>query len=189
MADWRPSPQITALYAEYVASPASLGAERAIHYTEYWKTKEAKQATPCVRNAGALAHHLEQRSVRIYPGEVIVGSHTEHRVGAVCHIEKAGVFMLGDLFRFEKRQTNPLAVAPGAKSALLRSAIPYWLNRNIAMRSFPLRERFAYIADQLTATEFIINEAGGIAHFLPDYETLINLGTDGPPGTCGRRCR
>ena len=179
MADWQPSPEVTAIYDDYAASPASLGAERAIHYTEYWKSKEAKQASACVRNAEALAHHLEQRTIRIYPGELIVGSHTEHRVGAVCHVEKAGVFMLGDLFRFEKRPVNPLKVEPGAKKALLRSPIPYWLNRNVAARSFPLRERLAYVADQLNAAEFVINEAGGIAHFLPDYETLIRLGTDG----------
>ncbi|MEA2024965.1 MAG: pyruvate formate lyase family protein, partial [Actinomycetota bacterium] len=109
MTDWQPSPHIQAIYDDYLASSASLGAERPIHYTEYWKSDAAKQTGPCVRNAGALAHHLEERTVRIYPGEVIVGSHTEHRIGAVCHIEKAGVFMLGDLFRFEKRPVNPLA--------------------------------------------------------------------------------
>jgi formate C-acetyltransferase len=179
VANWQPSPQIQAIYDDYLAASASLGAERAIHYTEYWKSDAARRDGACVRNARALAHHLAKRTIRIYPGEVIVGSHTEHRIGAVCHVEKAGVFMLGDLFRFEKRPVNPLAVAPGAKGALLRSAIPYWLNRNVAARSFPLRERLAYVADQLNAAEFVINEAGGIAHFLPDYETVIQLGTEG----------
>jgi len=179
VAGWQPSPEIQALYADHVESRAALGVERAIHYTEYWKSKAGKQSSSCLRNAEALAYHLERRSIRIYPGELIVGSHTEHRVGAICHIEKAGLFMLGDLFRFEKRAVNPLRLEPGAKRALLRSPIPYWLNRNVAMRSFPLRERLAYAKDQLRATSFVINEAGGVAHFLPDYEQLIRLGTDG----------
>ncbi|MEN8114970.1 MAG: pyruvate formate lyase family protein, partial [Actinomycetota bacterium] len=179
MPGWQPSPEIQALYADHRESPAALGAERAIHYTEYWKSKAAKNAPPCIQNAEAMAYHLDRRSIQIHPGELIVGSHTEHRIGAVCHIEKAGTVMLEDLFRFETRPVNPIRLAPGTKRALLRSPIPYWLNRNIAMRAFPLRERLRYAADQLKATHFVINEAGGVAHFLPDYETLIRLGTEG----------
>ncbi len=179
MAAWQPSPEIQALYADHMESRPALGAERAIHYTEYWKRKADKNASPCLLNVGALAYHLEKRSIRVHPGELIVGSHTEHRIGAICHIEKAGTIMLEDLFRFEKRQTNPLRLERGTKRALLRSAIPYWLNRNVAMRSFPLRKRLEYSRDQLRAAHFVINEAGGVAHFLPDYEQVIRLGTDG----------
>jgi len=176
---WQPSPEIQAVYADHVACPPALGAERAIHYTEYWKRKATKAEQPCRKNAGALAYHLERRTIRIHPGELIVGSHTEHRVGAICHIEKAGSIMLEDLLRFEKRSVNPIRLETGTKRALLRSPIPYWLNRNVAMRSFPLRERIGYARDQLRAAHFVINEAGGVAHFLPDYEELIRIGTEG----------
>jgi formate C-acetyltransferase len=179
MPDWQPSPEIQALHADHLASRPTLGAERAIHYTEYWKAEAEKGTPPCLLNAGALADHLARRSIRIHPGELIVGSHTEHRVGAICHIEKAGSAMLEDLFRFEKREVNPLHLDAGVKWELLRSVIPYWLNRNLAMRAFPLREKLRYAGSQLGAAHFVINEAGGVAHFLPDYEQLIQLGTDG----------
>ncbi|MEN8235412.1 MAG: pyruvate formate lyase family protein [Actinomycetota bacterium] len=179
MPGWQPSPEVQALYADHMESPAALGAERAVHYTEYWKSKAAKGHPPCIQNAEAMAYHLDRRSIQIHPGELIIGSHTEHRIGAVCHIEKAGTVMLEDLFRFEKRPVNPIRLEPGTKRALLRSPIPYWLNRNVAMRSFPLIERLKYAGDQLRATHFVINEAGGVAHFLPDYERVIRLGTDG----------
>jgi formate C-acetyltransferase len=179
MSGWRPSPEIQALYSDHLESRPGLGAERAIHYTEYWKREAGRDTPSCLANAGALAHHLEKRSIQIYPGELIVGSHTEHRVGAICHIEKTGTVMLEDLFRFEKRSVNPLHVDAGVKWALLRSAIPYWLNRNLAARAFPLREGLKYAGDQLRAAHFVINEAAGVAHFLPDYEQVIQLGTDG----------
>ncbi len=179
MPEWQPSPEIQALQADHLKSRPALGAERAIHYTEYWKRESGKHTPACLRNAGALAYHLERRSIRIYPGELIVGSHTEHRIGAICHIEKAGSAMLEDLFRFEKRAVNPLRLDSDAKWALLRSAIPYWLSRNLAMRAFPLREKLKYAGKQLDAAHFVINEAAGVAHFLPDYEQIIELGTDG----------
>ncbi len=179
MSNWQPSPEIESLYADHLASRPALGAERAIHYTEYWKRESHRDTPSCLLNAGALADHLERRTIRIHPGELIVGNHTEHRVGAICHIEKAGVAMLEDLLHLEKREINPIRVDPHAKWKLLRSAIPYWINRNLGMRAFPLRERVKVAREQLGAVDHVINEAGGVAHFLPDYERLIVLGTDG----------
>ncbi len=175
--EWRPSALVMKLASDHNNSTPSLGAERAIHYTEYYKNNNDSSAA--ITKARALAWHLQQRTLNIYDGELIVGSHTEHRIGAICHVELAGYAMLEDLFRFEKRKVNPLHVDPVAKRKLMRSVIPYWLTRNLAMQAFPLRERMKYLATQSKAKEFAINEAGGIAHFLPDYGNLINLGTNG----------
>lgn len=176
---WVPSKRIQQLAAEHRRAVPSLGAERAIHYTDFYKNEAQRYSTAQQLNAQSLAHHLTRRSIRIYDNELIVGTHTEHRIGAICHIEKTGVVMLEDLFRFEKRAVNPLAIDPKARWTLLRSVIPYWLNRNIAMRSFPPMQRIRFIKEQLSGTWFTVNEAGGIAHFLPDYESIIELGTEG----------
>jgi formate C-acetyltransferase len=167
------------LYADHSRCRAAIGVERALHYTEYYKKLASPDATALRRSAESLAYHLDQRSIRIHDDELIVGTHTEHRIGAICHIEKAGAAMLEDLLSFETRDVNPLAIAPGVKWTLLRKVVPYWLNRNLAMRAFPLREKVRYAGDQLNAVHFVINEAAGIAHFLPNYEELIRLGTRG----------
>ncbi|MCP3938813.1 MAG: hypothetical protein GY708_25980 [Actinomycetia bacterium] len=179
MTVWCPSAETLAVHADHLTSQPALGAERAIHYTEYWKRKSNDETPACLRNAGALAHHLEKRSIQIFPGELIVGCHTEHRIGAICHVEKAGSAMLEDLFRFEKRPVNAIRVDPGVKGTLLRSVVPYWLNRSLPMKAFPLRQKLKYAADQLGAAHYVINEAAGVAHFLPDYEQLIEIGTEG----------
>jgi len=156
-----------------------VGAERAIHYTEFYKNEARRYPSAHQRNAHSLAYHLRHRSIRIYENELIVGTHTEHRIGAICQIERAGVAMLEDLFRFEKRAVNPLAIDPKARWMLLSSAIPYWLHRNVAMQSFSLLRGIRFAQEQLSGTWFTVNEAGGIAHFLPDYESIIELGTEG----------
>lgn len=175
---WEPSPEIQALHAEHQACRPALGAERAIHYTQFWK-RHSGNLPVCLLNARALADHLSRRTIRIHPGELIVGSHTEHRVGAICHIEKAGWAMLEDLRQFETRAINPIRVDPEAKRTLLWSVMPYWLNKNLTMRAFPWREKAKYVKDQLGAVDHVINEVGGVAHFLPDYAQLVTLGTEG----------
>ena len=176
---WVPSERIQQLAAAHVRAVPGVGAERAIHYTDFYKSEAQRYSTAAELNARSLAYHLSRRTIRIYDNELIVGTHTEHRIGAICLIERAGVAMLEDLFRFEKRAVNPLALDPKARWTLLRSVIPYWLNRNIAMRSFPLLRGIRFSKEQLSGTWFTVNEAGGIAHFLPDYESIIQLGTEG----------
>lgn len=176
---WKPSPKIQQLFEDHSKSTPSVGAERAIHYTEFHKRDARNYTSASLRSAHCLAYHLRHRSIRIHPGELIVGSHTEHRIGAICHIERAGVAMLEDVMRFEKRPVNPLQLSAANKWKLVRSVIPYWLPRNLSMRAFPLREKIGYARAQLGAADFVINEAGGVAHFLPNYAELVELGTDG----------
>ena len=176
---WVPSERVCKLANDHNSSKPGVGAERAIHYTEFYKKEARNFGSAQLINAHSLAYHLKHRTIKIYEHEWIVGTHTEHRIGAICHIEKAGSSMLEDLFRFEKRDTNPLYLAPRARWKLLTTVIPYWLNRNVAMRAFPFMQRIKFAAEQLSGTWFTVNEAGGIAHFLPDYESIIQLGTEG----------
>lgn len=176
---WLPSPRVRKLYDDHARCTPSIGAERALHYTHFYKKLASPDASAQALNAQSLAYHLEHRSIRIHDGELIVGSHTEHRIGAICHIEKAGAAMLEDVLSFETRDVNPLALAPGLKWELLRKVVPFWLNRNLAMRAFSLRGKVKYAGEQRSAAHFVINEAAGIAHFLPDFGELIALGTLG----------
>jgi len=176
---WMPSKRVQRLLSDHNSSPSSLGAERAIHYTEFDKKEASKYPSAHIRRAKSLAYHLQKRTIHIYDDEIIVGNHTEHRIGAICHIELAGNVMLEDIFKFETRRTNPLYVDPTSKRILTRKVMPYWLTRNLLTKSFPTLTGLKYMVEQLNASQFIINEAGGIAHFLPDFGELIKLGTDG----------
>ena len=58
--------------------------------------------------------------------------------------------------------------------------VPFWMFRFLGFRAYrsPLK-KIRLLADQLRAHFYLINEAGGISHFAPDYETLLSIGTDG----------
>lgn len=177
--EWSPSSRINKLLKAHANSKASLGAERAIHYTEFYRNSGDLYESAAKLKAEALAYHLRKRSIHINKNELIIGSHTEHRIGAICHIELAGFAMLEDIFRFEKRAVNPLYVDPKARRKLVFSVIPYWLTKNLPAKAFPVLQGIKYMYQQLNAKQFVINETGGIAHFLPNYAELISLGTEG----------
>ncbi|NUM41837.1 MAG: formate acetyltransferase, partial [Leptospiraceae bacterium] len=151
---------------------------RAIHYTEFFRKKSKDYSSVYLKMANAFSYHLNKRSIEIYPDEILVGTHTENRLGAICQPELTGGFMLEDLFRFEKRKTNPISI-PKDKKWKLFFVMLYWSTRNLAFKAFPFWKRVRYISDQLSAVKYIINEAGGIAHFLPNYENILQKGTSG----------
>lgn len=173
------SPRVRALQLEILQARPALCAERALAVTEYFRDRANREAPMVVQKAEALAYVLRKKTVRIHPGELLAGCFSSHRVGGSVYPELHGVVILEDLFRFERRKVNPLRVAPADKWALLTDVMPYWATRMMALRGQPLPWAAQYLAGQLAPIHYLINEAGGVAHFVPDYASLLARGTSG----------
>ncbi|MCP3962767.1 MAG: formate acetyltransferase [bacterium] len=160
------------------AAPA-LCAERALLVTRYFRRRTDRAEPRVVRKASALAYLLRNKKVRIYPGERLVGCFTSYRVAGGLYPELHGVAMMEDLFRFDKRAVNPIRVDPKARRRLLLEVLPYWLPRFVALRSFSPLGALAFVLDQLSPASYVVNETGGVSHFVPDYAGLVSRGTEG----------
>jgi pyruvate formate-lyase/glycerol dehydratase family glycyl radical enzyme len=176
---WLPSERVQHLLNDHNHARPSIGIERAIHYTEFHKDQAKQHTSPHLLNAHCLAYHLQNKSISIFDRELIVGSHTEHRIGAICQVERSGVAMLEDLFSFEKRQVNPLHFDKKHRWNVIRSVIPYWLNRNLATLAFQGKGKLKHLKEIGRLDQYLVSEAGGIAHFIPDFGMLIQKGTVG----------
>jgi pyruvate formate-lyase/glycerol dehydratase family glycyl radical enzyme len=166
---------------ELLTSPTYLCPERACLITEYFKKEADKADAMVVRKAKALRHLLANKSVHIYPDELIAGNMGSHRKSALIQPELAGVFMAEEILWIDKRKTTPFQIAWPDRLKLLFTVFPYWLTRNMAFRAFfpHLGTLSRYVVEQLNATYYLINEAGGIGHFLPNYEKMIKIGVKG----------
>ncbi len=164
-----------------MSQPVHLCPERALLITEFFKKYDHKKEPMVIRRAKALRHLLMHKSVKIWPDELIVGNVGTMRKSAIIQPELAGVFMCEELLWIDKRKTTPHPISWSDRAKLIKNVIPYWLLRNMATKAFAKhRARFLqYIPEQLNATYYLINEAGGIGHFLPNYERMIQLGTEG----------
>jgi len=166
---------------ELLCTPVHLCPERAYLVTDYFKHHDDPTEPMIIRKAKALRHLLKHKSVRIYPEELIVGNMGSQRISAIVQPELSGVFMATDLLWIDKRKTTPLRIPWRDRLKFLFSVFPYWLFRNMPVRAFSghRRELLRYVLEQLKATYYLINEAGGIGHFLPNYEKMLRLGVRG----------
>jgi pyruvate formate-lyase/glycerol dehydratase family glycyl radical enzyme len=161
-------------------SPYSICIERAVLVTEYFRNKANGLKPMILRKAEALAYILKNKTVRIYPNELIVGSTTSKRVAGPLYPELHGLPVMEDLMSFEKRKLNPLQISGSEKIKLIREVVPYWINKFLAYKSFSKKkDMIKFTLDQLSPKFFLINETGGIGHIIPDYEMIINKGIKG----------
>jgi pyruvate formate-lyase/glycerol dehydratase family glycyl radical enzyme len=165
---------------ELLGAPVHLCPERALLVTDFYKRHDDPSDPVMVRKAKALRYILAHKSVRIYPDELIVGNVGSKRISAIIQPELAGVFMSEDLLWIESRKTTPLRISLSDRLRLLLRVIPYWLTRNMNFRAFKDRRHLLrYIREQLWPAYYLINEAGGIGHFLPGYDKMIHQGVQG----------
>ncbi len=173
------SARLKFLKDEVAGSPYSICVERAVLVTEYFKRKENKSLPIILRKAEALAHVLTHKTCRIYPQELIVGSTTSKRVAGPLYPELHGLPIMEDLLTFTTRKLNPLQITGKEKMKLVKDVAPYWLNKFLAYKAFSGKDLLNFVTDQLHPKFFLINETGGIGHFIPDYEMLIHVGLEG----------
>lgn len=170
--------RITRLKEQVQESRRGICTERALLWTEYFKERKNRQKPVIVRMAEALRHVLMNKSVIIYPDELIVGNYTSKRVGGIIYPESHGLVVLLDLLKFPKRAVNPLFLTR-QDQLNLAMIMPFWQNKFIIAKAFPnVLERIRYSLEQLRAKDCFINEVGGLAHLTPDHAKLIALGTD-----------
>ncbi len=172
-------PRIKRLKKAVMDERPGVCAERALIWTAYHKDPANRKKPEPVKMAEALSKVLGEKRLAIHDDELVVGNFTSRRVGGSIFPELHGTAVLLDLLRIPFRKTAPLSLAP-ADALKLSAIIPFWSTRFLAARAFPSRlEGLRFTAEQLSGRSYVINETGGISHFLPDYEKLIRMGTSG----------
>jgi formate C-acetyltransferase len=164
-----------------LSAPIHLCPERALLITRYYKQFDNPREPMIIRKAKAFRYLMKNKSVRVFPDELIAGNVGTRRKSAIIQPELAGVFLCQDLLWIDKRKTAPFQISWANRFALMFRVIPYWLFRNMVVRAF--RRQFGtllrYLVEQLKATYYLINEVAGIGHFLPNYERIIQIGIQG----------
>ena len=172
--------RVLAIHHSILEQQPQLCAERALLVTDFFRSGANSAASMAVTKAEALRHIVVRKGAHIYPDELLVGCYTSHRVGGGIFPELHGLAMLEDLFRYEKRRVNPFTVDRADRWRLLRKVVPYWAPRILALRAFSkVSQKLRILRDQLSPISYLINELGGISHFVPDYERLLEQGTEG----------
>ena len=173
------SPRVRRLQAAVQESQPGICAERALIWTSYFRDRSHRAKPIELQMAEALSRVLCEKTIRIHTDELIVGNFSSKRVAGAIYPELHGVAMSARLDSFPTRAVNPLQVTP-AEAAALKGIRRFWLRRSIPYLAYrePWR-KVRLVADQLSPRFYALNELGGIAHIVPDYAALLEMGTGG----------
>jgi formate C-acetyltransferase len=157
-----------------------LCAERALIWTRCFRDRSNHEKHAYLQMAEALRSVLLEKTVAIYPDELIVGNYSSYRVGGSPHPELSGIMPMLEVFSISKRKLNPLQVSRKDARKLF-AMLPFWVWHGMFSKAYApsIRKRVSLFYKQLKGASYLVNELGGISHIAPDYEKLMTIGAEG----------
>ncbi len=163
---------------EKVLAPPEICVERAQLMTESYKETESEPSI--LRRAKALQKILNEMTIGIDDGELIVGRTTSKSRGGAILPEVAWDWYLEEMDSLSTREWNRFAPLTEEEKAKMKECLPYWKGK-------AAYDKFcATIPPEVLKLHHIIEEAGGHAvnnihqgHMSVDYEKVLTLGLNG----------
>jgi formate C-acetyltransferase len=114
----------------------SLCSERGLLITEAYEKYAADP--PVLRRAKALADILDNMTIYIDEGEIIVGNQASAPRAAPLFPEYAASFLADEIDEFPRRRADVFNVSPEVKQAILNSVVPRWRGKTIYDRAMAI---------------------------------------------------
>ncbi|NMD43397.1 MAG: radical SAM protein [Firmicutes bacterium] len=142
--------------------------------------KRAYKKPTAVHRAECLAHVLRNKTIKVYPEELLVGNFTSKRVGGRVWTEYLGFLGVAQVFGANRRTPVPFQCSSRDALKYLTRVTPYWLHHSHLQGVVPkLADKIAITA-RITDFQLGMNFNNiGIGHYIANYEVMIKLGTSG----------
>ena len=147
--------------------------------TDFYK-KNGFDEPSYLHRAKRLDHVLKNKSVIVYPGELLVGNFTEKRRGSQVWEEHYGILLISILHQMHKQ--TPVAFQCTLKDKLdfYFKIAPFWAKRCLMMKVNKTFKDFRkMIARSSEMNTGFNNNMASVAHFIVNYERMLELGTTG----------
>ncbi len=135
---------------------------------------------PVERQGRVFGHLMSNKRAVIRHGDLLPGSTTSNpTTGSVVFPDAQGTMIWGELDSIDKRELIPFDIRPSTARILHRDVFPYWTRRNF--REW-VRARYGDTESQRIGERWVayfVWKSVGISHTIPDFESLLSLGTSG----------
>ena len=172
-------PRLSRLYADLLVARKEVCTQRARYLTEFMKGTDVWFMPPVYRRARAVAHILKNLDVKIYPDELLVGSITSKRIGALIYPEFVGVLIWPELANLRQRVVDAFEIADEEVKELEQDIFPFWMDKVLAWHAQEFLSPPQPLSLLFKGGFFVLTEAAGISHTAPDFEKLIRVGLEG----------
>jgi len=192
-------PRLERLRKTMLEADRAVCVERARYYTEYYaevlpeeEKAEGRKIPSVLRQARAFRQIMMNRSVKIFPDELIVGSTTSKLLGGLIFPEFLHLAVWPELNTISKRKDNPFIIEQREIDELNDVIFPRWMETNVLQRAKEIWEETkdshqssvishqSNEVDPFTILEkfsfYLLSKANGISHIAPDYSKGIEKG-------------
>ncbi len=176
-----PSPRIEKLRARHLSLKSRVGYECALYWTQAYKESEGEPRI--IRRAKAIKKYMENVSLCIYPGELIVGGMERQPLTAIFYPDLKCDCFEPELDNFPTRKYDPCDIDEETKEIYRKEIFPYWKGKTLseiwekrAQSVAPESYKIGFekcISEQQAITFFTLE------HFVPGYQRMIDIGVLG----------
>ncbi|MFY9398504.1 MAG: pyruvate formate lyase family protein [Desulfomonilia bacterium] len=133
-----------------------------------------------IHRAERLDYVLKNKSVIIYPHELLVGNFTSKRVGGQVWEEHYGILFSTILHQIHRQKPVPFKCSWKERFDFYFRTLPFWLKHSLLIKVNNSIPKFLLtIARASENVAGFNNNMAAIAHFTVNYERIISLGTTG----------
>lgn len=147
--------------------------------TEFYK-KNGFSKPNYIHRAERLSYVLKNKEVIVYPEELLVGNFTSKRCGAQVWEEHCGALMFLIMYQIDRQEPVPFKCTRKDKLNFYFNIAPFWLKHGLMMKvNSSFKELFLTLARCSEMTTGFNNNMASVAHFIVNYERLLEKGTTG----------
>jgi formate C-acetyltransferase len=147
--------------------------------TDYYRKHGFKKPTP-IHRAERLSYVLKNKSVIIYPRELLVGNFTAKRCGGQIWEEHYGVLFASILHQIHRQKPVPFKCSWRERLDFFFRTLPFWLKHSLLMKVNNTIPKFMLtMARSSENVAGFNNNTAAIAHFTVNFERMLELGTTG----------
>jgi pyruvate formate-lyase/glycerol dehydratase family glycyl radical enzyme len=154
----------------------SLCTERGLLITEAYEAYAADP--PVLRRAKALAHVLDNMTIWIDEGEIIVGNQASAPRAAPLFPEYAVGFLADEIDEFPGRRADVYTVSPEVKEAVLNTIVPRWRGRTLYSRATAIMPDEVRQAQEIGVISGRGNITSGDGHIIANIPKVIEKGLE-----------
>jgi len=147
--------------------------------TRYYRKNGFKKPTP-IHRAERLAHVLQHKLVKVYPDELLVGNFTAKRVGGQVWEEHYGVLFISILHQINRQKPVSFKISLKDKLYFYFRIFPFWWKHGLLRKVNPtFNDLMMTVARSSEMNTGFNNNMAAIAHFIVNFDRLLELGTSG----------
>ncbi len=173
------SDRVTKIQQDIRDSKRALCIEVSKLKTKYYRKNGFDKPTP-IHRSERLSYVLNNKTVKVYDKELLVGNFTSKRVGGQVWEEHYGILDISFLYKINRQKPVSFQCSAKERWYFYGHIFPFWfkhsLLRKVNKKLSDFRQVIARSSEMIAGFN---NNMAAIAHFIVNFERLLSLGTSG----------